>query len=176
MFMGFVHVALSPYCPQSNGFIEQTVQTVKNLFQKCKESGSDPHLAMLCFRTTQIDHSIPSPAELLNLRVYQSNLPAISKPQLFPPVDADIAAKLQEQHDRQKLHYDKSSKSLPPVYQMDSAHVFNPHSKKSEQAVVQSAREIPKSYVVKLTNGSMLTRNRRHILRHDVTKHIIIVT
>ena len=45
---GFFHVTTSPYFPQANGFIERTVQTVKNLLQKCKESGADPHLAMLC--------------------------------------------------------------------------------------------------------------------------------
>ena len=49
---GFEHVTTSPYYPQANGFIERNVQTVKNLLQKCKESGADPHLAMLCLRTT----------------------------------------------------------------------------------------------------------------------------
>ena len=44
---GFVHVTTSPYYPQANGFIECNVQTVKNLLQKCKESGADPHLTML---------------------------------------------------------------------------------------------------------------------------------
>ena len=45
---GFEHTTMSPYYPQANGFIERNVQTVKNLLQKCKESGSDPHLAMMC--------------------------------------------------------------------------------------------------------------------------------
>jgi transposase InsO family protein len=53
---GLLHVATSPYYPQSNGFIEQSVQTVKNMFQKCKESGVNPHLAMLGLRTTPVDH------------------------------------------------------------------------------------------------------------------------
>ena len=75
---GLEHTTTSPYYPQANGFIERNVQTVKNLLQKCKESGSDPHLAMLCLRTTPVDHHLPSPAELLNNRMYQSNLPGVS--------------------------------------------------------------------------------------------------
>lgn len=69
---GFNHVTTSPYYPQANGFIEKSVQTVKNLLQKCKESGADPRLAMLCLRSTPLDHKIASPAEHLNSRVYQT--------------------------------------------------------------------------------------------------------
>ena len=79
---GFIHVKTSPYYPQANGFIERTVQTVKNLLQKCKESNADPHLAVLCPRSTPLDQNIASPAELLNSRVYQANIPSISKPGL----------------------------------------------------------------------------------------------
>ena len=75
---GFDHVTSSPLYPTSNGFIERTVQTVKKLFTKAKESGGYPHLAMSCLRTTPIDHNLPSPCELLNGRRYISNLPAIS--------------------------------------------------------------------------------------------------
>ena len=62
---GFQHVTTSPYYSQANGFIERNVQTVENILQKCKESGADPHLAMLYLRTTPTDHHLPSPAELL---------------------------------------------------------------------------------------------------------------
>ena len=43
---GFIHVTTSPYYPQGNGFIERTVETVKNFLQECKESGADLHRAM----------------------------------------------------------------------------------------------------------------------------------
>ena len=75
---GFEQVTSSPLYPRSNGFIERTVQTVKKLFTKAKENSGDPHLAMLCLRTTPIDHNLPSPCELLNGRRYKSNLPAIT--------------------------------------------------------------------------------------------------
>lgn len=44
----FSHVTSSPLYPQSNGLTERTVQTVKDLLQKCKESDQDPRMAMLC--------------------------------------------------------------------------------------------------------------------------------
>jgi len=63
---GFAHVTTSPYFPQANVFIERTVQAVKNLLQKCKDSGADPHLAMLCLRSTPIDQNIPRELESLS--------------------------------------------------------------------------------------------------------------
>ena len=48
---GFTHVTSSHLYPQSNGLSERAVQTVKDLLHKCKESGQDTHLAMLCLRS-----------------------------------------------------------------------------------------------------------------------------
>ena len=96
---GFVHVTSSPLHPQSNGLSERTVQTVKDLLHKCKESGQDPHLAMLCLCSTPLSHDLPSPTELLNGRVYQTNLPAVSK--LSVSADGDINVKLVTSKTRQ---------------------------------------------------------------------------
>ena len=159
---GFEHVTTSPYYPQANGFIERNVQTVKNLLQKCKESGSDPHLAMLCLRTTPINHNLPSPAELLNSRTYQSNLPGVTKPALFLE-HRDINVKLQARQDQQKFYYDKSSRELSEVYPGDDVRVFNPFSYQWESGVVKDKGQTPKSYTVDMSSGSTLKRNRRHI-------------
>ena len=85
---GFAHVSSSPLHPQSNGLSERTVQTVKDLLHKCKESG------------TPLSHDLPSPAELLNGRVYQTNLPAVSKPSVS--ADGDINVKLETSKTRQE--------------------------------------------------------------------------
>ncbi|XP_014672357.1 PREDICTED: uncharacterized protein K02A2.6-like, partial [Priapulus caudatus] len=106
---GFDHVTTSPYYPQANGFIERTVQTVKALLQKCKESNTDPHMAMLCLRSTPLQDNIHSPAELLNSRVYQTNLPATRAACTPCLVDGDTNAKLQERQEKQKLQYEEPS-------------------------------------------------------------------
>ncbi|XP_032230859.1 uncharacterized protein K02A2.6-like [Nematostella vectensis] len=161
---GFEHTSTSPYHSHANGFIERNVQTVKNVLQKCKESNSDPHLAMLCLRTTPIDHNLPSPAELLNGRVYQSNLPGVSRTaRLDSKVDHDANSKLQARQDLQKLYYDRSSKELPPLPPGSNVSVFNPHNKKWEPGTVRSQRSAPKSYNVELSTGSRFTRNRKHL-------------
>ena len=72
---GFKHITSSPRYPQSNGFIERQVQTVKNTLDKAKKSGQDPHMSMLCLRSTPLDSQLPSPAELLYQRKLQANLP-----------------------------------------------------------------------------------------------------
>ena len=160
---GFVHVTTSPYFSQANGFIERTLQTVKGLLQKYKKSGSDPHLAMLCLHSTPLDHNIPSPAVLLNSRVYQTNLPAISKPSVSLPADGGINAKLQTRQEKQKSQYDKTSKHLPVIRPDDPVHFLNPHSHKWEPGIVKCHAETPHSYVVDMADGSIRRRNRSHI-------------
>jgi len=152
---GFAHVTTSPYFPQANGFIERTVQTVKKLLQKCKESGADPHLAMLCLRSTPIDHNIPSPAELLNSRVYQTNLPGVSKPSLSLSADGDVNTKLQARQEQRKSQYDKTSKTLPAVYPGEPVCVLNPHSHKWDPGLIKNTVQTPRSYVVAMaTSGT----------------------
>ena len=64
----------SPRHPQSNGFIEAMVNTTKNIMEKAEESGSEPHLAMLIYRSTPIRPDQLSPAELLTQRKYRALL------------------------------------------------------------------------------------------------------
>ena len=43
---------------------------------KAMAAHKDPHIALLVYRATPLSHSLPSPAELLNLRKYHALLPA----------------------------------------------------------------------------------------------------
>ena len=162
---GFTHVTSSPLYPQSNGLSERTVQTVKNVLQKCKESGQDPHLAMLCLRSTPLSLDLPSPAELLNGQVYQTNLPAVSKPSSS---NGDVNVKLQLRRDKQKAQYDKTAKQpLQPLFAEDRVGIHNPANNRWEPGVVHCVADAPRSYMVANSTGGVLRRNRRHLRRTD---------
>ena len=62
------HRVSSPRNPQSNGMAEHCVQTMKASLIKTIEEGKDVDLALLTYKTTPLNHRLPSPAELLNSR------------------------------------------------------------------------------------------------------------
>ena len=58
---GFTHQTSSPRFPQSNGFVERTVKTVKKLLRQ----SDDPCLVLLTFHSMPLPLCNLSPAELL---------------------------------------------------------------------------------------------------------------
>ena len=58
--MGIQHTVTSPTNAQSNRQAEHFVQTIKNSLTKAIEGGEDPHLAILTYITTLLNHSLPS--------------------------------------------------------------------------------------------------------------------
>ena len=69
------HRITSPTNAQSNGQAERFIQTVKNSLTKAMEGGEDLHLAILSYITRPLNHSLQSPAELLNSRKFRCLLP-----------------------------------------------------------------------------------------------------
>ena len=64
---GFRIITSSPHYPRGHGF-ECQVQTIKHIFTKGAEDGSDPHLALLQLKATPLHCRMPSPGELLQNR------------------------------------------------------------------------------------------------------------
>ena len=77
---GIQHTTSSPRFPQSNGFIERQVQTIKKIIKKCKKEKQSLHLAMLDLRATPVDSKLPSPAEMLMGRPITTLLPSSTSP------------------------------------------------------------------------------------------------
>lgn len=51
---GFTHKTSSQRYLKSNGLPERTVQIVKNIIRKKKDSGDDPQMGYLVYRSTQM--------------------------------------------------------------------------------------------------------------------------
>ena len=65
--LGIKHTTSSPGYPHSNGFIEQHIQTVKNMLSKSSNTRSFQEV-LADLRTTCIGMGLPSPAEILHGR------------------------------------------------------------------------------------------------------------
>jgi hypothetical protein len=135
------------------------VKVIKNLFTKAKESGSDPHMAMLCLRTTTVSHELPPPCVLLNGRNYKGNLPTKTRQaELF-------TRELQQRQDRQRTQHDKrASKDQADLHPDDLVRVQNPITKQWAPGRITGATGAPRSYNVQTPTGTY-RRNRRHLRR-----------
>ena len=158
---GFEHVTSSPHFPQSNGFVERNIQSVKRTLLKARESGVNPHKAMLCLRTTPIDHHLPSPGELLYARKMKDDLP-IQMRNVLAHRD-EIHARLEQRQDTQKLYHDTRAHDLPPLATGQQVRVQDHASGRWKPATVTATCDEPRSYLVEAQNGRILRRNRRHL-------------
>ena len=157
----FIHVTSSPRYPQSNGYIERQVQTVKAAMKKAKDGHVDPNIALQCLRATPIDAHLPSPAELMFGRKIRTNLPVHIRNQ--DPRRDEVKQRLMERQERQKADFDKNTKPLPPLSTGQSVRVQNQETGKWEEGRIVHKRSEPRSYDVDTHSGHVLRRNRRHI-------------
>ena len=160
----FDHITSSPRYPQSNGFIERMVQTVKQSMRKCAAAKHDPNLAILIYRATPLTTSIPSPAELLNGRKYRALLPTRS------PIQSPHSQVVREEMVKNKAkmceQHNKTARDLSSLPQNQRVYVqVHPQSNQWTPATVTRTpvASQPRSYSVETANGAQLVRNRRFI-------------
>ena len=163
---GFHHEMSSPKYPRSNGFIERSIQTVKGVLTKAKESGSDPYLALLCLRTTPVDQNLPSPAEILYSRKIRANLPFVSLK--TPNKTKRIRKALQDRQKSQKLYHDRNARDLPRIKSGESVLLQKDNRGPWIPAKTLRHAEQPRSYIVETPDGGIYRRNRRHLRKRHV--------
>ena len=155
----FTHTTSSPHYPQSNGQVERTVKTVKQLLNQ----STDPYMAMLSYRSTPLPWCGFSPAELLMGRRIRTDVPQVSKnfvPQW--PYLQSFTNKDKEFKAQQKLNYDRRhrTKSLPQF--PDDTPVWVRTNDNQIPGRITSASSTPRSYIVSTPSGQV-RRNRLHL-------------
>ena len=157
---GIHHRVTSPTNAQSNGQAERFVQTIKNSLTKAMEGGEDPHLAILTYVTTPLNHSLPSPAELLNSRKYRCILPVRVKQQNHTHRYRKV---MQQQKQQQRHLYNRNARDLPSLKTRQPVYVqLVPKTRNWIQGYVIE-RLSQRTYKVKTYNGGTYIRNRKFI-------------
>ena len=155
--LGIKHTTSSPGYPHSNGFIEQHIQTVKNMLSKSSNTRSFQEV-LADLRTTRIGTGLPSPAEILHGRNLTTRAQA----------EIDIKAihsVLQERQLKMMLDHDTSRRARKARSLMvgERCHVLGPGNKWID-AFVTGITDSGRSYETQVeATGGQLTRNRSHI-------------
>jgi hypothetical protein len=162
----FVHETSSPYHAQSNGQSENAVKTIKGLIKKAVHSSEDVNRSLQIYRSTPLLTG-KSPAELLMSRKIRSNLP-MKKTLLHPELvnSTEIIEKKQIKKSKQKEYFDQRARALPELKESDKVRVKGPQDKQwSKQGTILKKKG--RSYTIKMDNGGITRRNRRHIRHVD---------
>ena len=157
----FVHTTSSPHYPQSNGLAEKSVQTVKRLLCKAKDSEADFYQSLLVYRTTPLECGI-SPAQLLMGRRLRSNLP-IQENLLKTKEGGKVQRFKEQQKAKQKFYYDKGTQNLPELHTGDYVRLKDKTNTWSQKATVINEVH-PRSYTIQTEEGAVLRQNRRDIM------------
>ena len=172
---GITHRTSSPTYPQSNGQAERSIQTVKRLLLKALESGDDPNVALLNYRSTPFAYNIPSPAEMLHGRKIRTMLHSGRKnykknQDVYDSEDVKVL--LDAKKIQQKYYFDKHASPAPlrNLHRGDTVNVYSDQSKLWEPAVIKSQDSNPRSYVIQTDGGGTYRRNRKFLRPQSVSQ------
>lgn len=171
----FKLVTSSQRFPQSNGFVERHIQTVKKLIKKAEKSGRDLSLVLLEYRNTPIDNKLPSPAQLMFSRHTTSMLPIVTKPEPSKIVDREqVREQLLRRQQTQKRYFDRGTKNLPELKPLERVRVKH-NGEWLTGRIHDKHGTRPRSYIVDADSGGRYERNRRHIIRDKSSKRDQVV-
>ena len=144
------------------------VQTMKASLIKTIEEGEDMDLALLTYKTTPMNHRLPSPAELLNSRKYKTLLPT----RIVPTRLQEIYRQIMDQGKQvQAQLYNKNTRVLPrlPQYQRVVFQLDPDKNVWTPAEIIQCPTNKGRSDSLKTIQSVVYTRNRRFI-KPDLTE------
>ena len=163
------HRISSPRNPQSNGMAECCVQKASLI--KTIEEGDDVDLALLTYKTTSLNHRLPSSAELLNSWKYKILLPTHIVPKRLQESCRqimDLGKQVQTQP------YNKNTRVLPRLQQSQKVVIQLDPDKNiwTPAEIIQCPTNKGRSYSLRTIHSGVYTRNRRFI-KPDSTEAVL---
>ena len=162
--LGIRHTTSSPNYPQSNGFIERQIQTMKRLIEKANSTGRSHQEALTSLRAQPLGDGLPSLAEILHGRSLVTRK--------ANPVDLTVVrqslialqAKYTKSHDKAKRA--KTQQALvigEEVYFLSGKNEW-------QIGIVTGTTDTGRSYNILTDKGTSLRRNRSHLKPrcHDI--------
>ena len=155
--LGIKHTTSSPNYPQSNGFIERQIQTVKRLMEKATSTGRSFQEALTGLRATPIAEGMPSPAEILHGRNLATRKAISVDLNAVRQHLIQLQAKYIKQHD--KARRARSQRALvigEEVYHLSTGNNW-------VISIISGTRDSGRSYDILTEGGTSLRRNRSHL-------------
>ena len=162
--LGIKHTTSSPNYPQSNGFIERQIQTVKRVMEKSHSTGRSFQEALTSLRATPIAEGMPSPAEILHGRNLTTRKAISVDLNAVHQHLIQLQAKYIKQHD--KARRARSQRALvigEEVYHLSTGNNW-------VIGIISGTRDSGRSYDILTEGGTSLRRNRSHLKprSHDI--------
>ena len=143
--------------------MEKAVQTVKNIISKSLESGTDPYLGLLAYRSTPLDNQ-KSPAELLMARTLRTDLPVLETQLEVKNSEQVVDWKIQKKQ-KQIFYHNKKAKPLEPLQTGQVVRVYNMKKQNWGDKVIVKEMVAPRSYIIETAEGVRYRRNRKQLLK-----------
>ena len=136
---------------------------------KSRETKEDGDLALLALGTTPLSSNIPSPAELLNGRMFKSTLPGKIQPSKN---QEKVRNWLKVRQDNQSYYNNRHTKELPKLHRDQAIYAQDPVRKTWNPARVVEEGDSPRSYIVETGTGAHLRRNRIHLRPNNTANNL----
>ncbi|XP_050510413.1 uncharacterized protein LOC126887113 [Diabrotica virgifera virgifera] len=160
----------TPYHHQSNGLSEKAVSLGKQILRKSLAEKSDFRDLLLEYNNTPIISLKASPAQILQSRTLRTQIP-VTQNKLEPEIQVHIVNYLNEQKQKMKIHYDKTSpKSLIEYKKGDKVVVKSNRDKIWYKAVVLEKAREPRAYWIRKESNNKVIRRNSSQLKPSLTK------
>ena len=159
------HITSSPHYPQSNGFTEALVETLKKLVEKSMKDGKPSNYGLLKYRVIPIVENLPSPLEALTGCRLRTSLPQIPS---SVGKTVENSRMRQELIKRQPITSNHFTMELKPGEQVFMKEV---HGNVWKTDVINQTAKESESYWVKFPDNSILRRTRSMIKPRSQPPH-----